>query len=138
VNTREQFLARLGPAGQVDGMAEVSINRDGQLRSLRLDPLHLRTGLQLADRVNVPVKAEEQAAGEQAGVPIENVRPDSLAADAGLRTGDQILALNGRPVSSTTNLRSGLTAAIRESAHVTLKLWRDGNSEDARLDFRMR
>ncbi len=59
---------------------------------------------------------------------VQEVVPETPAAEAGLRPGDSILAVNGQPVRSFQDFK----ARIREYAgkEVTLTVWRDGKTLD--------
>ncbi len=57
-------------------------------------------------------------------VRIEGIAPDSPAAQAGLRPGDVVLALDGTPVSTVEDVRS--LAQSRRGQTVTLRIRRDG------------
>jgi S1-C subfamily serine protease len=62
------------------------------------------------------------------GARVVSVEPGSAAADAGLRAGDVITAIDDRPVTNSTEL----TAAVRSRTpgeEVTLTVQRDGGSE---------
>ncbi|MCT2581197.1 DegQ family serine endoprotease [Mesorhizobium sp. P16.1] len=65
---------------------------------------------------------EAQRAGAD-GVVIESIEPASPAARAGLRTGDMIVAVNRKPVSSVSDLRSAIAG---QRAILALELVRDG------------
>ena len=56
---------------------------------------------------------------------VGRTRDDSDAANAGLQTGDAIHAMNGRPLASVEQLRTGLDALTRRSA-VVLEIERRG------------
>jgi len=135
VTTPEQFLAQLGPAAEANGFAEVGVSQNGRVRTLQLDMLGLRTGIRFAEAAGASRSVSKP---NQSRVAVESVRASSLGSDAGLKPGDEILSLNGRPVSSLTNLRSGLTTAVREESEVLLKVARGESTEDVRLSFRMR
>lgn len=74
-----------------------------------------------------PDLAEAFNLGELRGAVIANVEPGSLAEQADLQVGDVVIAVDDRPVLSSTDLRNriGLTAVGEE---VTLRLLR-GNEE---------
>ena len=55
---------------------------------------------------------------------ISGVAPRSAAADAGLRAGDVVMAIEGRPVSRFSQLRAAVEAA--EGQPVALQVWRPG------------
>jgi len=59
------------------------------------------------------------------GVLVSDVEPGSPAYKAGLKRGDLIVRLNGKPVRSTARLRN-LVAAAGAGASVRLELYRDG------------
>lgn len=67
-------------------------------------------------------------------VRIEDVAPDSPAAQAGLRSGDQILALDGTPVSTTEEVRT--LAQSRRGRTVTLRIRRDGVEREVQVYVR--
>jgi serine protease Do len=60
------------------------------------------------------------------GVLVSDVEPGSPAQKAGLKRGDLIVRLNGKPVRSTARLRN-LVAAAGAGASVRLELYRDGH-----------
>ena len=59
---------------------------------------------------------------------IGGVAPRSAAAAADLRSGDVILAIDGRPIDRFDQLRDAVAAA--EGRPVTLRVWRDGAGEN--------
>jgi Do/DeqQ family serine protease len=63
---------------------------------------------------------------EARGAIVSDVQDDSPAARAGVKTGDVILALNGRPVDSSNDLRNHV-APLGPGASANLTLWRDGH-----------
>lgn len=58
---------------------------------------------------------------------IGGVAPGGAAAEAGLRAGDVILAIDGQPVARFDDLRAQVEAA--EGRPITLRIWRDGTGE---------
>ncbi|MTH80071.1 RIP metalloprotease RseP [Paracoccus aestuariivivens] len=58
---------------------------------------------------------------------LTGVAPRSAAADAGLRAGDVILAIDGKPVSRFDELRERVVAA--HGAPILLRVWREGQDE---------
>jgi len=62
-----------------------------------------------------------------AGAVISEVKPDTPAAEAGLKQGDIITAIDDRPVSSATQLRLRV-AGIKPGSRVDVDVYRDGRS----------
>jgi len=68
---------------------------------------------QLADRLQVPRDTD--------GVVVTEINPDGRAADAGLREGDVIRQVDGKPVRSATELRSALSGKADRPALVLVQ-----------------
>lgn len=81
--------------------------------------------------------AESLNLKEVRGIIVSAVQPGSSAAQAGVRVGDVITALNGAPVSDFNNFRNQI-AAQAPGTEVTLTLLRDGREQQlkARLTER--
>jgi serine protease Do len=62
--------------------------------------------------------------GSREGVLVTSVEADSVAAKAGVKAGDVITALNGKPVTSPSELRAE-TQRLEENAAFTLGIVRD-------------
>ncbi len=69
---------------------------------------------------------------EPKGVAINAVRPGGPAENAGLKTGDVILQLNGKAVNDSNELRNEV-AANPPGTEVTLTIWRNGSQQQVRV-----
>lgn len=63
------------------------------------------------------------------GAIVREVQPGRAAATAGLKPGDVVLALNGKPIDSSNDLRNHI-APLGPDAKVTLTILRDGQKQD--------
>jgi len=68
------------------------------------------------------------------GVHIREVLQESNAARAGLRSGDYILSINGRRVSSTDDVDQAL-AGIEPGSDADFGIWRGGENQQLKLNF---
>jgi hypothetical protein len=75
----------------------------------------------------------ELAAGPLGGVEVERVAAGSPADDAGVRRGDRLVAISGKPVRSELVARDRL-AGLRPDARVGLRLVRDGQAVAVRVE----
>ncbi len=80
-------------------------------------------GVQVQDLT--PELAQAFSIPEQRGVVISAVVPGSAAEKAGLKTGDIIIAINGRAVDDSMDVRNTI-GLIRVGSRVELKILRDG------------
>ena len=108
--------------------AEVAALKDARQGTQQAEADHGRAlGLALApldDRARDALNLPE---GEH-GVVIAGVRPDSPAADAGLRAGDLLEAVGGRSVGRPQDAATALRDATRDGAAVALRVVRDGQN----------
>lgn len=63
------------------------------------------------------------------GAIVSRLEDDSPAAKAGIKTGDVILSLNGKPVNDARDL-SRMVASISAGSTANLQVWRDGKRQD--------
>ena len=75
--------------------------------------------------LGVTVETVVSASGEPAGVGVVSVTPGGAAAQAGIRAGDVILAVNGQPTDSVPALQSAL-ATLKPGDKVRIRLSRNG------------
>lgn len=61
------------------------------------------------------------------GILVQDVTEDGAAEDAGLRPGDIIQSLDGRPIGDVADFRAAV-AAHRPGSKVEMQIWRDGAS----------
>ena len=86
-------------------------------------------------RIGVVIQSVTQPLAESFGLPraegalVAKVEAGSPAAKAGLKTGDVILAWNGRPIGESTDLPA-MVANTRPGAQASLKLWRNGTEQN--------
>jgi putative serine protease PepD len=67
--------------------------------------------------------------GSQPGAVVQQVEPDTPAAKAGLKEGDLVTAVNGKPITSMGALAAAITTH-QPGDTVTLTIERDGKSQD--------
>lgn len=60
------------------------------------------------------------------GVGVARVVSDSVAAKAGLKVGDAILAVDGVPVQSTMTGLQEAISGVKPGSLVNMTVWRDG------------
>jgi Do/DeqQ family serine protease len=91
-----------------------------------------RLGIMIQDLS--PALANALEIGVDRGALVTGVDPDSAAGRAGVKAGDVVVAMNGAPIESSTELRNrvGLT---RAGDTATLGLWRDGRTQN--IDVRV-
>src|SRR5215475_5128703 len=76
--------------------------------------------------LGVTVETVANSSGQPAGVGVVSVKPGFPAAQAGIRAGDVILAVNGQPTGSVAALQSVL-ATLKPGDQVQVRLSRDGS-----------
>jgi len=62
------------------------------------------------------------------GALVSAVEPDGPAAKAGIKPGDVVVSMNGKPIETSTELPS-LIANMKPGSEVTLGLWRNGSKD---------
>ncbi len=102
----------------------------GQTAMARVQSLRTRAvlGLQL----------QTEAAPKEPGALIIGVSPAGPAAEAGLATGDVIVALNGAPISGSNPAREVVSrmAEVKPDTKVTVKVMRDGKAREFQVTSR--
>jgi serine protease Do len=84
----------------------------------------------MAAALKLPAKAGETPQGAL----VAGVERDSPAAKAGLKPGDVVTALDGKPVRNPRDLARSV-ADMRPGGKADLKLWRDGAEASLRVDI---
>ncbi|AOI77117.1 Do family serine endopeptidase [Burkholderia sp. NRF60-BP8] len=93
----------------------------------------LRTGKVTRGRLGVALQEVSQALARSFGLAspdgalITMVEPDGPAARAGLKAGDVVLAVDGKPVAESADLL-GMVAAMRAGRQTDLLVWRAGRA----------
>ena len=86
-------------------------------------------------RIGVQIQDVNQALANSFGLPktqgalISGVEPASPAEKAGLKSGDVVLAVNGKEINQLSEL-SGAIAATKPGNNARLQVWREGKSRD--------
>jgi serine protease Do len=81
---------------------------------------------------------DDQALAENMGLPnmegalVRRIRPDSPAAEAGLKAGDFIVSINGTHVTSSNELKN-VVADVEVGKTVPAELYRDGKKETVQI-----
>ena len=84
-------------------------------------------------RIGVTIQEVNQGLAKSFGLPkpegalVSSVEDNSPAAKAGVRTGDVIIKLNGKPVESSAELPVQV-ATLKPGSTATLDVWRDGKA----------
>ncbi len=117
VTTPKEFLNQLQAGLQNGGMLQARVVRNGVQQNLRLDFSGLRYGFGFNDQGN--------------SLQVTSVNNGSLADIAGLQEGDQVMSINGKPVTTA----SGLRAALRGGGNQTLTVRRNGRVETVRMNL---
>ncbi len=78
-----------------------------------------------------PALAASMGMKEQHGVLVRSVSPEGPAAKAGVKPGDVILDLDGKPTDDENALRNEI-AAMAPGTTVTLTIWRNGSQQQVR------
>jgi serine protease Do len=68
-----------------------------------------------------------KARGEPPGVVVTQIDPDGPAAERGFRTGDVILDVGGKTVSTPADVRNALQQAHRQGKHTILMRVKSGD-----------
>jgi len=115
VRSPNQFLSQLASAAQTSGRAWVLVNRGGQ-------QAWVNTTINGASRPTLGVLANDQGGIMR----IAEVTQGSAAANAGLRAGDQVIAVNGKEIKSFADLTANIRAAAATNGQLDLTISRDG------------
>jgi serine protease Do len=106
--------------------------------ALKVEQQLLETGKVSRGRLGVAVQDLNQALAESFGLAkpegalVDKVPGDGPAAQAGLKPGDVILALNGAPIRDSRELPP-LVADLKPGSEAKLTLWRNGHAQDVAL-----
>jgi len=101
------------------------------LRSSQTSSPTLKLGAQVAEAERI---LSQQNKPIRTGVVLGRVRPDSLAARAGLQEGDIIIRLNGKAIHNIDNLLTGLQAVVSlKVENSDLAFWRDDREIEGHL-----
>jgi serine protease Do len=143
-NVLRNHVAELQPGSQI----ELNVLREGKPRTLSLtlgelttrgskaddDPQETgpdSTGYGMAVEPLTPERSRELDLDASKGVLVTGVQPSGRAADAGLRPGDVIEQVDGKPVDTVEALRSALKAGDRPAL---LLVHRNGATQFLTLD----
>ncbi len=138
INTKGELIgintAIIAPAGGNVGIGfAVPVNmaravmqqliRYGEVRRGRIGVVIQDLTPEIAEAMGIPGKR---------GAVVSRVEPNSPAAAAGLRPGDVIVAVNGKPVKSSTDLRNRI-GLMERGQKVRLTLLRDGREKQVEV-----
>ena len=95
----------------------------------------VNTGKVTRGRIGVQIQDVNQALANSFGLPkpqgalISGVEPGSPAEQAGLKSGDVVLGVNGKAINQLSEL-SGAIAATKPGNNARVQIWREGKSRD--------
>jgi glutaredoxin-like YruB-family protein len=118
------------PVTVIDGQAILGYDRP-KLDEALARARRPRLGAAVADAAAMAAQGRTAAAQ---GAYVGRVSPGGAAAQAGLRVGDVIVALGGRPVRSDVHL-SQLLAGVQPGQRLAVTVLRDGREVQAALQF---
>jgi regulator of sigma E protease len=118
----ENLIVEIALAGG-RGPIELTIEREGQRRSVLVEPVYEKESGIYEIGISAPYRLDAPR--------IEDVASSGPAAAAGLRSGDRLLAIDGRLVSGTT--RAELLEGIRPNDSLELELLRGDERITTRL-----
>ncbi|MBP5291973.1 MAG: RIP metalloprotease RseP [Lachnospiraceae bacterium] len=107
-----------------DGEVTVEYERDGEISTAVIDPAY-KTWL-----IGISYSATDEAAT------ISAVNPDYPAAEAGLEVGDVIVAVNGNPVSSGSEMRTFMEGLTLDGTPISLTYSRNGVEKEVTVEPR--
>ncbi|BDG48907.1 serine protease Do-like HtrB [Parageobacillus sp. KH3-4] len=154
INPGNSGGALINSAGQVVGINSLKISQDGveglgfAIPSEDVKPIIEQLmqygkikrpylGVQLVDVSDLSDSVRKEQlqlpSDVTAGAAVTAVEPFSPAADAGIRTKDVIVAINGEKVDSVAALRKYLYTNTKIGERVQIELWRDGSKKTVSL-----
>lgn len=131
--TSPHDLASIVAAVHPGGTAQVAILRDGTARTLSVSVATLpdeQPAAQEAQASEGPTVGLALAPNEDgsAGAMVAAVRPDSAAAKAGLRPGDEVVSVGAHAVASAADAAKAIRAAAKDGHGLALRVMRDGHA----------
>lgn len=123
-----------GQAGSIGLGFAIPINEGKQVADelIRAGKVqHAYLGVSLSDDSVALDGAQREAAV------IRSINPGTPAANAGIRSGDAVIAINGRPTASADSL-IGTIRAIKPGTQITLTIVRDGKSQQITVTLAQR
>ena len=135
-------------AGEVVGINSMIFSRSGGYMGVSF-AIPIDVAMQVKDdlvkhgkvtrgRIGVVVQPVTAPLAESFGLPkaqgalVANVEPNGPAAKAGLKSGDVILAYNGKVLAESSDLPT-VVAATKPGEPATVKIWRDGKETEVKL-----
>ena len=131
--TSPHDLASIVAAVRPGGTAQVAILRDGAARTLSVpvaalpDEQPAQQEAQAAEGPSVGLALAPTEDGS-AGAVVAAVRPDSAAAKAGLRPGDEVVSVGNHAVTTAADAATAIRAAAKDGHGLALRVLRDGHA----------
>lgn len=135
-NPSPAFTAGIKPGDKIVSIAGTPVNSDDEIRTLSNQNGGKPTEyVVLRDGQQVPLTVTPNTTSPYLGVNlfawyspavVDSVRDNGIAATAGLRNGDVIVAVNGNPVSNNISAETYIAEGIKTSKPVELSIERGG------------